>query len=281
MKSKLLEWLKTCSYEEFRKYRSQNAELSLPIDGVPLSGAASGSKEEYRLWKSAVDKGQVRELFESEFEHVVTQTANKDIVEAWKGCVIEKLKRKHSKTGFVEEVDSEGSATVLFTLRYVPLDLNHSLPVVKTFTIDGATAHPPLASGMQIPFAGVSMMLKRAKRSAIVIVVNTDKGSFSTKIDEIPIDPGLMSLKVEKLPPDKLAAKIEGPSDGFNEISEVNYTISTSHRLLNFVAGAQYPARSTDSKTQFGISFSQHGVEGLRAKVHFKHAGIVTYTWSP
>lgn len=174
----LFEWLKSVSFSDVKSRIDSGLKIGLPIKGIPISIDGSFSEDDFNNWKQEVASGNARLFTEQETRFLLRKSASDEIVRAWVKCIGITV----GKVGLDSDlILSEGAENLVFTVRYIPDDIDDPYPVVLSngFQVAGAKAVAPLADGSEIPFAGISTLLIREGVSAVTVVLNTSRGTTS------------------------------------------------------------------------------------------------------
>jgi hypothetical protein len=182
----LFEWLKSASFSDVKSKIDSGLKIGLPIKGIPVEIGGSFSEDDFKNWKHEVESSNARLFTEQEARFILRRSASDEIVRAWLECIIGTV----AKVGLNSDlIPTEGSENLVFTVRYIPDDIDDPYPVVlrNGFQVTGARAVAPLADGSEIPFAGISTLLIREGLSAVTVVVNTSRGT--TNQSSPPVEP--------------------------------------------------------------------------------------------
>jgi len=272
----LQEWLKTTNYQEFKEKQDSGLKIGFPIDGVPIQIGGNHSEDNFNNWKESVNQGRNREFSAAESQEIAVKSINRDIVNAWRLCVVSGA---NNRTGLVQNVEGLDDEILVYTIRYIPDAIDDYPPVMNQFVVEGATSNPGFVPEQEIPYGGVSTILQREERSSITIIANTSKGQLSFIVPELPVRPSMMNLAVNSISGDEYEAKIIGPSDGFNDIRTVKYMrIGFTRSMSWWLPSIKFQETSEPSK-QFSYTFRRKKLWKVTAKATFNSGEQVSYRW--
>lgn len=186
------EWLKTVTWQEFKKKQDAGLKLTLPIDELPIELDGSYSQEEFEKFKQARDQGRLRHFTEDEFQTTVESSTSPEIVKEWGRCV-----RSLQARGLVcsaEEDSRIPGDVVIFNARFFRFVDGDSAPVkvakIGGLVISGGTAIAnPLTPGAVIPSGGINIQIKRDGKKEIVVTLNTERHGtcdYPVKFSAVP-----------------------------------------------------------------------------------------------
>ncbi|BAL95241.1 LysM peptidoglycan-binding domain-containing protein [Rubrivivax gelatinosus] len=172
------EWLKTVTWQEFKKRQDAGLRVMLPMDGLPVDLDGSYTHEEFENFRQARDQGRLRRFTEDEFQRTVRSSASPEIVKEWGKCV-----RSLQARGLVctaEEDSRVPGNVVIFNarfFRFVEGDQSE-VKVAKTagLVISGGTPIAnPLTPGAVVPSGGIDIQIQRDGKKEIIVTLNTEK----------------------------------------------------------------------------------------------------------
>lgn len=172
----LFEWLKSASFSEVKSKIDSGLNIGLPIKGIPINIGGSFSEGDFNNWKQEVASGNARQFTDQEASSILKKSVSLDVVQAWSKCI----KDTAVRVGLDSDLAlSDSPENLVFTVRYIPDDIDDPYPVVLSsgFQVAGARAVAPLADGSEIPFGGISTLLIRDELSVVTVVVNTNRGT--------------------------------------------------------------------------------------------------------
>lgn len=178
------EWLRTATWEEFKKKQDAGLKIVLPIEGVPVGAEGTYTEDQFRTFTQLRDQGKLRNFTKEEFSRSVSLTASPIISNAWLECM--KINQDpRGMTCWAESDDRLENGAVVFKARYFPdSPASATEPLVASkngFIVLGGTALTPLDAGDKIPLGGVSVTIKREKKSVVTVVLNSEeRGSCDT-----------------------------------------------------------------------------------------------------
>jgi LysM domain len=178
------EWLRTATWEEFKKKQDAGLKIVIPIEGVPVGGEGKYTEDQFRKFTQLRAEGKLRNFSSTEFEHIVRLTASPKIAEIYVEC-LKSNPNPRGMTCWRGADDRLENGVVVYNARYYVDGKTPEPHVAKKngFTVSGGTAETPLAAGDIIPFGGVAVKITRTKKSAITIVLNSkERGACNSVI---------------------------------------------------------------------------------------------------
>lgn len=180
------EWLRTATWEEFKKRQDAGLKIFIPIDGVPFQADGNYTKDQFEKFTQLRDEGKLRNFSDDEFERTVSLTASLEISQKWLECM--KINQDpRGMTCWGESDDRLENGVVVYKARYfTDSPLNTTEPTVRIqgglTVVGGQVIQPnPLGPGAPIPFGGISVAIQRNQKSKITIALNSDtRGSCNT-----------------------------------------------------------------------------------------------------
>ena len=179
------EWLRTATWEDFKKKQDAGLKVVLPIKGVPVEADGTYTEDEFRTFTELRNEGKLRNFSEDEFERSVKLTASQVIADAWLECM--RIKQDpRGMTCWPDSDDRMENGVVVFKARYFPITPRDNIePTVSDdggLKVDGGeVVEPnPLGPGKTIPFGGVSVQIKRNKTSSVTVSLNSTESSCGT-----------------------------------------------------------------------------------------------------
>ncbi len=105
----LLKKFKSLDENQARNLAKSGVNLSLPIDGFPVSFGASDNTERFNQWKRAVETLDSRQFTSEHFITTFQRIANKDVIDGWLGCIKLKFEGSSDLNGLSIKVEPDGA----------------------------------------------------------------------------------------------------------------------------------------------------------------------------
>ena len=181
------EWMCTTEFRTHDEAINAGLSVGFPVYGVPLTIGGTFSNTERETWKKThCQTKQVKfsDQEQYEFDQLI---ASKPLLETYTRCI------ESTSFGVQSTLMADDNCKFALRARYIPNSQGDKEPTIQTTTrIEGAVCPglpPPKDGKLKVPYGGVTFNCRRNEREAVLITLNTTKGTRIEKLAALPDRP--------------------------------------------------------------------------------------------
>jgi len=223
------DFLLTASYEEVKNARKAGLDLSLPIVDVPLGLGANFDEATLRKWQSTHKHLLSTAAASKRNYEVVQKLASKEIVHAWRECMISCHASQEGKRIQLEIRGATGKENEEFvaSVSYTPKSgTDPDKVIIKNIQFTGAMPNDEvvLKAGTTVgQFSSVSQAYRRKGVEPVTIVIDfTDSPAVFVTLGGLAAHTTLTGIWYFEGQANKITASVERPGGRILLINEIN-----------------------------------------------------------